>query len=143
MALAPLVILRKALAGETIRVSDPGGVGDFIYAPDLADALCRLLRGEAEPRHEVYNVAYGKAVSVGQLVELVAEFVPGASYEVVPDEQADVRLSSAQVGGRWGAYDICRLQDEFGWQPRPLRQALADYCDWLRGQAVESGEEDL
>jgi len=140
VALPPLVVLRKALAGDAVRISDPDGVGDFIYAPDLAEAVCRLLRAESQPRYPVYNVAYGQATAAAELVEMVAELLPGTRYELVPVEQADLRLSSAQTGGRWGAYDISRLAEEFGWQPRPLQAALADYLDWLRREARSEGE---
>lgn len=140
VALPPRVVLEKALAGEPVRISDPDGVGDFIYAPDLADAICRLLLSKAAPRHPVYNIAYGQATRAAELVDLVAELLPGSRYEVVPAEQADLSLSASQSGGRWGAYDISRLKQEFDWQPRPLRAALADYLAWLRGEAQSEGE---
>jgi hypothetical protein len=35
-----------------------------------------------------------------------------------------------QRGRRWGAYDISRLA-ALGWRPRPLRDALHAYLDWL------------
>ena len=54
----PLAIARRALAGETVRVNARRAVGDFVHAGDVAEALCRLLRGPT-PRHAVYNVAQG------------------------------------------------------------------------------------
>lgn len=132
VSLPPLVALRKALAGEPVKICDPEGAGDFIYAPDVARAICVLLRAQNQPRQDVYNIAYGKAVTTRKLIEMVAGFIPGTRYEVVPPKEAEISLSSAQRGGRWGAYDICRLRDEFAWHPRPLPVALEAYAGWLR-----------
>jgi hypothetical protein len=39
----------------------------------------------------------------------------------------------------WGAYDISRITVETGWRPRPVREALHAYMDWLAAErrAVE------
>jgi UDP-glucose 4-epimerase len=34
----------------------------------------------------------------------------------------------------WGAYDVSRLTAETGWKPRPVREALHAYVDWMAGQ---------
>ena len=33
---------------------------------------------------------------------------------------------------RESSYDITPLEDEFGWVPRPLKEAVADYMGWLK-----------
>jgi UDP-glucose 4-epimerase len=33
--------------------------------------------------------------------------------------------------GMWGAYDISRIRGETGWTPRPMREALHAYMDWI------------
>jgi nucleoside-diphosphate-sugar epimerase len=126
----PYRVARSALAGRLVRVNSLSAVGDFIHAHDVAVALGHLLRAD-RPRHPVYNVAYGTAVSLGTLLEIVAEKLPGTDFEVVPDSEAEVCLDPALTGGRWGAYDISRLAEEFSWRPRPIREALHDYIDWL------------
>ncbi len=35
-------------------------------------------------------------------------------------------------------YDISPLEAEFGWTPRPLKQAVADYVSFLRSQPAAS-----
>jgi UDP-glucose 4-epimerase len=37
----------------------------------------------------------------------------------------------------WGAYDISRITTETGWQPRPVREALHAYMQWIEGQRHE------
>ena len=34
----------------------------------------------------------------------------------------------------WGAYDVSRIHAETGWKPRPVREALHAYIDWIRAQ---------
>lgn len=127
---APNRIAHLALAGETIRVNDADGVGDWIHAGDVAEALRLLLRAPA-PAHPVYNIAYGEAVTIGALIEIVARRVPGTRWAVVGDDQANVVHDARRRLGRWGAYDIARLTDGHGWRPRPLAEAMHDYIDWI------------
>ncbi len=127
---APNRIAHLALAGETIRVNDAGGVGDWIHAGDVAEALRLLLRAPA-PAHPVYNIAYGEAVTIGALIEIVAQHVPGTRWAVVGDDDANVVHDARRRLGRWGAYDITRLTDGHGWRPRPLAEAMHAYIDWV------------
>jgi UDP-glucose 4-epimerase len=34
----------------------------------------------------------------------------------------------------WGAYDISRVTAETGWKPRPVREALHAYMDWIAAE---------
>ena len=36
--------------------------------------------------------------------------------------------------GMWGAYDISRIGADTGWKPRPMREALHAYMDWLASE---------
>ena len=127
----PNRIAHLALAGETIRLNELGGVGDWIHGGDVAEALVLLLRAR-RPAHAVYNIAYGELASLADLIEYVAEVVPGLRHEVVADAEANVLGDARRRIGRFGAYDIARMTDEFGWRPRPLRDAMHDYIAWLK-----------
>jgi nucleoside-diphosphate-sugar epimerase len=80
----------------------------------------------------LYNVAYGKFVTLGELLEIMQAIVPGVEYTVSTREQADIAAEPERRGGGWGAYDISRLREVTGWEPRPLREVLASYVSWLR-----------
>jgi UDP-glucose 4-epimerase len=45
---------------------------------------------------------------------------------------ADIVASASRRTGKWGAYDISRAERDFGWRPRPLAAAIADYIAWLK-----------
>ena len=134
-AVTPLlgVLLRRALAGQELRLSGLGALGDYIHAGDVGSAVTALLACPA-PRHQIYNIAYGEAMSLRHLAELVETLVPGTRWREVPAQEADLALEAKPAGGRWGAYDISRLRGDTAWRPRPLAEALADYRDWLRAQ---------
>ena len=127
----PNRIARLALAGETIKVNDMDGVGDWIHGGDVAQGLCRLLEADA-PAHAVYNIAYGELATIADLIGYVADVVPGVRHEVVGEAEANVLGDARRREGRFGAYDIARMRDEFGWRPRRLRDAMQDYIAWLK-----------
>ncbi|HEX4571954.1 MAG TPA: NAD-dependent epimerase/dehydratase family protein [Dongiaceae bacterium] len=126
-------VAHAAAAGRPVRASAPEAVGDYIYAPDVADAVLRLLQTPKERlKHCVYNLAYGEAVDVSGLVATAAKVAPGLRLETVPEAEADIKISAKRKTGRWGAYDISRAAADLGWKPRPLAAAFADYIDWIR-----------
>ena len=137
--LAPHVVASRALAGRTIRVNDLSAGGDFIHAGDVAAAIACLLRAPEAPRYPVYNVASGRFATFGELIGLVTERLPGTRFEEVAEAPFDLHQDPAQTGGRWGAYDISRLAEEFAWRRRPLREALHAYLDWLVAEAEAVG----
>jgi UDP-glucose 4-epimerase len=123
-------VAHAAAAGRPVRASAGDAVGDYIYAPDVAEAILRLLEAPKERlKHPVYNLAYGEPRTVA---ELVAEAQPGLRLEVVAEAEADIKISAKRKTGRWGAYDISRAAADLGWKPRPLSAAFADYIDWIR-----------
>ncbi|MFP6744619.1 MAG: NAD(P)-dependent oxidoreductase [Alphaproteobacteria bacterium] len=128
---APNVIAHGAVAGETVTVNDPSGFGDWIHAGDVADGLAHMLRAETLD-HAVYNIAYGELKTFGDLLAYTTEAVPGARWETAPDHEAHVLADVRRRSGRFGAYDISRMTEEFGWRPRPLRDAMHHYIDWIR-----------
>jgi nucleoside-diphosphate-sugar epimerase len=130
----PHRIARLALDGvKRVRVNTLEAVGDYIHAEDAARAIVSLLEA---PRlqYSAYNVASGVTASIGELVHWIAEKVPGFGAEVVPPEEADIVQDPSLKDGMWGAYDVSRLTTETGWKPRPVREALHAYVDWLAGE---------
>ncbi|MBV8147157.1 MAG: NAD(P)-dependent oxidoreductase [Gammaproteobacteria bacterium] len=124
--------------GRRVRVNTLDAVGDYIHAEDVAAAIVSLLRA---PRlhYAAYNVACGVAVSISDMVRWAAEKVPGFAAEVVRAEQADIVQDPALRDGMWGAYDVSRIFAETGWKPRPMRDALHAYMDWLVAERAAAG----
>jgi UDP-glucose 4-epimerase len=130
----PNRIAHMAVEGvKRVRVNTLDAVGDYIHAEDVARAICALLRASAL-RYSTYNVAAGVTTTVGELVAWAGEKAPGFHAEIVADEDADILQDASLRDGMWGAYDISRIGAETGWKPRPVREALHAYMDWIAAQ---------
>lgn len=133
----PNKVAHLALARRTIRVNTLDGVGDYLHSGDAAEA-CRLLLLAPQLRHRVYNIASGVATTTAELVAYAAEKIAGTRAEIVSVDEADILQDPTLRDGMWGAYEISRIFSEIGWRPRPVREALHDYMDWIK--ANESAE---
>ena len=130
---APNLIVQHALQGKAIRVCGAQGVEDWLHVADAARGMLALIDSKiAEPA--VFNIAYGEAVSIRELIELVASRVAGTRWQETSAPLADLIGHPDKRRGAWGAYDNSRLR-ALGWSPTPLPEALASYIDWLREAA--------
>jgi nucleoside-diphosphate-sugar epimerase len=130
----PNRIAHMALDGiKCVRVNTLAAVGDYIHAEDVASAIVSLLRAP-RLRYSAYNVACGVTASIRDMVGWAAEKVPGFRAEIVTAEQADIVQDPTRSDGMWGAYDISRISAETGWKPRPMRDALHAYMDWIAAE---------
>ena len=118
---------------KRVRVNTLAAVGDYIHVEDLARGVIALLRAP-QLRYAAYNVAQGVATSIAELVDWAAEKAPGFHAEICADAEADILQDASLRDGMWGAYDISRISAETGWTPRPVRDALHSYMDWIIAQ---------
>jgi nucleoside-diphosphate-sugar epimerase len=100
---------------------------------DVARAIVSLLRAPAL-RYSAYNIAMGATATVGDLMGWAAEKRPGFHAEITAASEADILQDATQWDGMWGAYDISRITAETGWKPRPVREALHAYMDWIAAE---------
>jgi nucleoside-diphosphate-sugar epimerase len=104
------------------------------YGPaDLAQGIIALLNAP-RLRFCAYNVAAGMTATIGDLVQWAAEKAPGFRAEVTAPGEADIVGDASLRDGMWGAYDISRITSETGWKPRPVREALHAYMDWISAE---------
>jgi UDP-glucose 4-epimerase len=130
-------VAHAAAEGRVLRSTSAEAVGDYIYAPDVAEAIRLMLTAPQDAlKHDIYNVACGITASVQDLVGQAAVVAPGFKMEIVDGVNVDIIASAERRTGKWAAYDIARARRDFEWRPRPLARALGDYIDWLRGGGV-------
>lgn len=123
---------------QTAAIAEAGGVAilprrgerDWIYGPDVAEALVGLL-ARPQLRWPVYNVGPGASWSVVDWCELLRRRFPEFRYRVADD------LSEANVDfySRRDRSPMCiaRLREDTGFQARyDLTRALDDYLSWRR-----------
>ena len=134
----PNRIAHLALDGVAcVRVNTLDAVGDYVHVEDVASAIVSLLRAR-HLRYSAYNIACGATSSIRDMVGWAAEKVPGFRAEIVPAEQADIVQDPTRSDGMWGAYDVSRISAETGWRPRPMREALHAYMDWIASERSAS-----
>ena len=130
----PNRIAHMAVEGvRCVRVNTLTAVGDYLHVEDLARAVVALLDAPTL-RYSAYNIAQGCATTIGELVEWAAERAPGFHARITPDAEADILQDESLRDGMWGAYDISRITVETGWKPRPVREALHAYMDWIEAE---------
>ncbi len=133
---APRVIAELGLAGKPVRVRSLDAVGDFVHAGDVAAAVIALLTA-GSLRYPMYNIAAGKLKSIRDLIDAFKRSITSLRIEeVASNDPSDVSQDPNLRHGRFGAYDISRIQSDTGWSARPLAHAVDDYVAWLRGQPV-------
>jgi UDP-glucose 4-epimerase len=126
-------VTNAAAQGRPLTADSDEAVGDYVYAPDVADGIVRLLLApRAKVRHDVYNLAQGETSTVRDLVNLATKVVPGFALEIVPAAKAEMQTVPDRKTGKWAAYDISRAAQDLDWRPRALSATIADYIAWLR-----------
>lgn len=120
-------LMRAALAHESLRMTRPGLMHDWIYVGDVVDA-CLRAAAAAGVTGEILNVGTGTGSTNEEVVRLV-ESLHGASIrrdaEPFPDRAWDT--------GHWVA-DVSKTARLLGWRsPTSLRDGLERTLDWFKG----------
>ena len=117
-------LITGAARGEAVHLPKKGQMRLLIHVDDIAEVFARVLLADA-PRHDIYNSG-GVAVSLGELADLVREFLP------------DAKITFEQEGSREesGNYlvDNSRLRKEFGIEYPPLRARVREIINDVRRQ---------
>ena len=109
--------------GQSVSFPHADAMRCVIHVEDMAEAFARVVLNE-EPEHETYNSG-GTTVSMGELADLVREFLPDADIRFV--EQTGGREISSNF-----MIDNTRLVEEFGLQYAPLRQRVKQVINDIR-----------
>lgn len=122
-------LVRAHLEGRPARVRGLEIARTWTHVYDIAGELVALLKA---PRHswDAYNISYGKAYTLAEVLETLQKIEPSFSYQVVgPDEPADVAYGPQQ---QRGSLTITRVIEDSGFVPRfDLESGLRDYLAWV------------
>jgi UDP-glucose 4-epimerase len=120
--------IRLAIDGEEISLYGDGRqLRDLNYVDDVVEAF--LLAGVMETVNgHVYNLGGPEPVSLLQIVEMLLELCPQASYKLVPFPPEKKRID---IGDYYGDYS--KIRAALGWEPRvSLREGLSRTVDFYR-----------
>jgi nucleoside-diphosphate-sugar epimerase len=94
-----------------------------VHVDDIAEVFARVLMAD-KPRHAIYNSG-GHTVSLGDLADMVREFIPDAQITFEHD------TGGRAVSGNF-LIDNSRLVQEFGVQYAPFRQRVREIINDIR-----------
>lgn len=124
-------IISQALTGDTIRLGQLESRRDLTFVTDTVDGF---LKAAVSPQAvgRVVNLGNGKAVSIGELAQLIAAMVGGDKKIVLQEER--LRPEASEV---WLLEcDNSRAQDVLNWRPQVslkegLRRTIEDIASSL------------
>jgi UDP-glucose 4-epimerase len=125
---SPQMQIVEALQQKKEAVLPRPGVRDWIYAPDVADAVAVLVEAP-RPRHGLYNISTGNEWTALQWGQHLADMNPGFVCRLA-------RTGEAPTVDLHGDADraplsIARMAEEFGWRARfGCADSAADLSDW-------------
>lgn len=111
---APMQIM-AALHRQNEAILSRPGIRDWIYAPDVADAVTVLIEA-AKPRHRLYNISTGREWSALQWGQDLAAPHPGFVCRLAGDGEAptvDLHSDADRA-----PLSILLMEQEFGWRAR-------------------------
>jgi UDP-glucose 4-epimerase len=125
---SPQMQIVAALRQRKEAVLSRPGIRDWIYAPDVADAVAVLVEAP-KPKHGLYNISTGREWTALQWGQHLADLRPGFVCRLAkPGEAATVDLHS---DADRAPLAISRMEQEFGWRARfGCADSAADLNDW-------------
>jgi nucleoside-diphosphate-sugar epimerase len=118
------VFIESALNGSVLRVDGDGSERlDFTYVDDLVDGII-LAMERPEGRNQVFNLTYGHARSIRELVDITAEHFPGVGIQYVERD----RLMPFR-----GTLSVAKARRLLGYQPsHPIEAGFPKYIAWYK-----------
>lgn len=127
-AVIPTIISQIVSGARSIKLGNLGALRDLNYVTNTVDGFMDLLERDAGVG-EVYNIGYGREVSVKEVFELVAGILKKRPRLVVAQER--VRPAKSEVGRL--LCDSAKFKKAFDWKPRvSLEKGLELTCRWIK-----------
>jgi UDP-glucose 4-epimerase len=109
---------------------DPAEAHDVIYAKDAARAIMLLLKAQTL-RHRIYNVGFGRLVSLAEFADAIKKLLPKS--EIHLGDGPGPLISTKTPMDINACVDISRLREETGFTPDydPYR-GVEHYINWAK-----------
>lgn len=126
--LSPLMQIFTAQAKRNAAILARSGVRDWVYAPDVADAIVLLLE-TSRTQHRLYNISTGNSWSALEWGQQLTAHIPDFVCRLA-------KVGEAPTVDLHGDTDrapmsVARLEQEFGWRAKfGCADSAADLIDW-------------
>jgi UDP-glucose 4-epimerase len=131
---SPQMQIIAALREQKEAILPRPGIRDWIYAPDVADAVTLLIEAP-KPRHSLYNISTGREWSALQWGQDFAALHPGFVCRLVKSGEAPTVDLHSEADR--APLSVSRLSQEFGWR---ARFGCADSASHLNNWWIHHGE---
>ncbi len=124
--------IENALRGMTLSVNGDGSDAlDFTYIADLVQGLI-LCMTRPEARNQTFNLTYGGARSLQQMIEILRAEFPGIVVKYQPRDQ---------LMPERGTLNINKARRLLGFEPQwPLEKGFVRYIHWYKDLASRRTE---
>ncbi|SEI21215.1 NAD(P)-dependent oxidoreductase [Tardiphaga sp. OK245] len=132
--LSPLMQIFTAHAKQSAAILVRSGVRDWIYAPDVADAMTLLIEAP-KTQHRLYNISTATPWSALEWGQQLAESHPGFVCRLASTgETPSIDLHSDSDRA---PLSVARLEQEFGWRAKfGCADSAADLIDWSARHSI-------
>ncbi len=122
-------MIRRALANETIQLTDRAITRDFIFIDDLVDLCLEMMTVAETKKGEVFNCGSGTATTLETIGNTVLELT---------DSQSKIdwgkRAVLAYDGTLWQA-DMSKVFEHTTWKPQhTLEEGIAKTIKWMKNE---------
>ena len=125
---SPQMQIIAALRQRKEAVLARPGVRDWIYAPDVADAVTVLVEAP-KPKYRLYNISTGREWTALLWGENLAALHPGAVCRLARSGEAPTVDLHSEADR--APLSTARMADEFGWRARyGCADSVADLNEW-------------
>ncbi|MGM4967268.1 NAD-dependent epimerase/dehydratase family protein [Tardiphaga sp. 1201_B9_N1_1] len=132
--LSPLMQIFTAHAKQSAAILVRSGVRDWIYAPDVADAMTLLIEAP-KTQHRLYNISTATPWSALEWGQQLAESHPGFVCRLASTGETptiDLHSDSDRA-----PLSVARLEQEFGWRAKfGCADSAADLIDWSARHSI-------
>jgi NAD dependent epimerase/dehydratase len=127
-AVIPTVLTQLLAGAETIRLGNLNPKRDFTFVSDTVEGFVRAATAGMRPG-ELVQLGTGRAVSVGEVVELCREVTGNLDAEVLVEDER-IRPEGSEVEVLLS--DPASARDRFGWTPSvELEGGLRATAAWI------------
>jgi UDP-glucose 4-epimerase len=125
---SPQMQIVAALQRQREAVLPRPGIRDWVYAPDVADAVALLIEA-AKPKHGLYNISTGREWSALQWGQDLAALHRGFACRLAKSGEAPTIDLHSEADR--APLSVSRMEQEFGWRARfGCADSAADLNNW-------------
>ncbi|MFD2705621.1 NAD-dependent 4,6-dehydratase LegB [Salibacterium lacus] len=131
-AVIPTIITQLAAGKTDIKLGSIHPTRDFNYIDDTVTGFIHMMKHEASIG-EVINIGSNYEVSIGDLVDYIAEVMDVSSLNIETEDQR-IRPAKSEVERLWAANQ--KAKELIGWEPNysgveGLKLGLKQTADWF------------